>query len=89
MATLSMFYGIIISMFFRDTRQHHLPHVHAKYQNDRAVFSIPDGNIIEGKLKPNQTKLVQAWITIHADELLANWDLAVDGKNVYKIEPLR
>jgi hypothetical protein len=62
MAVISMFYGIIISMFFKDNRRHHLPHIHAKYQNDSAVFSIPEGEIIDGSLKPVQTKLVQAWI---------------------------
>jgi len=29
MPTISMFFGIIIRMFFRDNRQHHLPHIHA------------------------------------------------------------
>jgi hypothetical protein len=89
MATLSMFYGIIISMFFRDNRQHKLPHVHARHQNDNAIFSIPEGEIIEGNMKIPQIRLIQAWITLHADELLANWELAVDGKSIYKIEPLK
>ena len=30
MPTISMFYGILILMFFRDTRQHHRPHIHAR-----------------------------------------------------------
>ena len=89
MATLSMFFGIIVSIFFKDNRQHKLPHIHVKYQDDTAIFSIPDGEIIEGEMKKPQLRLVQAWITLHADELVANWDLAVDGKNVFKIEPLK
>jgi hypothetical protein len=89
MATLSMFYGIIISIFFRDNRQHKLPHIHVRYQDDKAVFSIPDGEIMEGSIKKPQLRLVQAWITLHADELKANWELAIDGKNIYKIEPLK
>ena len=89
MATLSMFYGIIISMYYRDNRQHKLPHIHVRYQNDTAIFSIPDGEIIDGKLKKPQLRLVQAWITLHADELMANWDLAVDGNNIYQIDPLK
>ena len=89
MATLSMFYGIIISIYYRDNRQHKLPHIHARYQDDKAIFSIPDGEIIEGYLKKPQIRLIQAWITLHADELMANWELAVDGKNIYQIEPLK
>ncbi|MDR3236426.1 MAG: DUF4160 domain-containing protein [Prevotellaceae bacterium] len=77
-----------LSMFFRDNRQHKLPHIHVAYQKDAAIFSIPDGEIIEGQMKKPQIRLVQAWITLHTDEL-ADWTLAVDGKNIYKIEPLR
>ena len=89
MATLSMFYGIIISMYYRDNRQHKLPHIHVRYQNDTAIFSIPDGEIIDGKLKKPQMRLVQAWVTLHTDELMANWDLAVEGNNIYQIDPLK
>jgi hypothetical protein len=34
-------------------------------------------------------KLVEAWIEIHKEDLLANWDLAVNGQEVFKIEPLK
>ena len=89
MATLSMFYGIIVSMYYRDNRQHKLPHIHVEYQGESAIFTIPDGELLEGKMKTPQIRLVQAWITLHSDELMANWTLAVDGKNVYKIDPLK
>jgi hypothetical protein len=89
MAVISMFYGLVVSMYFYDNRQHHIPHIHAKYQSDEAVFSIIDGSVLEGDLPSNKRKLVEAWIEIHKDELLADWDLAVDGNNVFKIEPLK
>ena len=34
-------------------------------------------------------KLLQAWIEIHKDELVADWALAVSGELPYKIEPLK
>jgi len=34
-------------------------------------------------------KLVQAWIEIHWDELMADWKLVVLGEPLFKIEPLR
>lgn len=34
-------------------------------------------------------KLVEAWIELHRDELMADWTLAVNGQPVFKIEPLR
>ncbi|MEZ0537140.1 DUF4160 domain-containing protein [Caldicellulosiruptoraceae bacterium PP1] len=89
MAILSMFYGIIISMYYMDNKKHMVPHIHVTYQGIEAVVSIPDGNLLEGSIKPNKMKLVQAWIEIHQDELMANWELAIKGENVYKIEPLR
>jgi len=42
MPTISMFYGIIVRMFFKDNEKHHLPHVHAEYQGQVGVYSIPD-----------------------------------------------
>ena len=84
-----MFYGIIISIYFFDTQKHKLPHIHAKYQDQEAVFSIVNGELLSGVLKINKTKLVQAWIEIHRDELLANWELAVNGREIFKIDPLK
>jgi hypothetical protein len=89
MAIISMFYGLIISMYYLDNKQHHLPHIHVRYQGAEAIFSIPDGEILDGSIQFNKVKLVQAWIEIHSEELLANWDLASHGETVFKIEPLR
>jgi hypothetical protein len=89
MGIISMFYGIIISMYYLDNRQHNLPHIHVKYQDEEAVISIIDGQLLEGTLKINKMKLVQAWIEIHNDELIADWDLAIKGENIFKIDPLK
>jgi len=89
MAVISMFYGIIVSMYYLDNRQHHVPHIHVKYQEQEAVISIPQGELLEGELKPNKMKLLQAWIEIHQEELMADWELAIHGENVFKIEPLK
>ena len=89
MAIISMFYGIIVSMFYFDNRRHNCPHIHVKYQEEEAVLAIPSGTLLEGELRPAKMKLVQAWIEIHQDELMADWDLAVSGENVFKIEPLK
>ncbi|MBN1197706.1 MAG: DUF4160 domain-containing protein [Bacteroidales bacterium] len=89
MAIISMFYGLIISMYYLDNKQHHIPHIHVRYQDKETVFSIPEGNILDGDIQTNKVKLVQAWIEIHQEELLANWALASQGESVFKIEPLR
>ena len=89
MPVVSMFYGIIISLYFFDTDKHHSPHVHVKYQEYSAVLRIPDGAVISGEFPQNKLRLVLAWIEIHHDELIADWELAVKGEQPFKIEPLR
>jgi hypothetical protein len=89
MATISIFYGIIISMMYMDNKQHALPHIHADYQGQSVVLSIPDGEILAGDFPSRKLKLVRAWIEIHHEDLLANWALAVNGKTIFTIDPLR
>lgn len=60
MPILSMFYGIIIRMYYADNKQHHVPHIHAEYGNNKAVFSIEDGRLLAGKFPKNKTRLVLA-----------------------------
>ena len=89
MPVISMFYGIIVLMYYFDNKKHQQPHVHVQYSDEEAVISIPDGNVIEGSIRTAKLKLVQAWIEIHQDELMADWRLAVNGQPVFKIDPLR
>ena len=89
MPTISIFYGIQIMMYFYDNEKHKIPHIHAEYQDFNASFSINDGTILAGKFPNKQTRIIQAWIEIHKDDLLIDWKLAVDGKEPLKIEPLR
>jgi len=89
MPTISMFYGILILMFYRDNSRHHLPHIHARYQGEEAAISIEDGVVLDGKMPPKQLKMVQAWIEIHKEELIVDWELAVNGDQPYRIPPLQ
>ena len=89
MPVISMFYGIIISMYFLDTKQHNFPHIHVSFQESEAVIRIPDGELIDGEIPRSKLKLVEAWVEIHKDELMANWKLASSGENVFKIDPLK
>ncbi len=88
MPVISMFYGIIIRMFYKDNQQHHLPHIHVEYQGKVVVISIEDSEILDGIFPPAKKKLVDAWIEIHRDELLADWVLAVEGSKTFRIKGL-
>jgi hypothetical protein len=89
MPTISMFYGVIVRMYFFDNQQHNSPHIHVHYQDDSAIIELPTGAVIEGKLPKSKQKLVDAWVEIHRDELMADWELALNGEPVFKIDPLK
>ncbi|MFA5878603.1 MAG: DUF4160 domain-containing protein [Candidatus Margulisiibacteriota bacterium] len=83
-----MFYGVLIKMFFRNVEKHHTPHIHTEFQNEVAVYSISEGEVLGGSLPPNKHKIVVAWIEIHKEDLLADWNLAVEGKPLFPIKGL-
>lgn len=89
MPTISMFYGIVVTLYYYDNKQHNLPHIHVRYQGTKAIFSIEKCEMMEGDLPNKQKKLVSAWMEIHHDELVADWELAATGEQPYKIDPLK
>jgi len=84
-----MFYGIVIYLYFFDDARHNIPHIHAKYKGADASFSILDGALLAGEIPQNKARLVQAWIEIHREALMADWELAINGEKPFPIEPLR
>lgn len=88
MPTLSLFFGIIIRMYSEPNGRHKMPHIHAQYQDNDAVFSL-DGELIEGTMPNRQRKLIVAWMEIHHEDLLANWSLLQSGQEFFRIAPLQ
>jgi hypothetical protein len=86
MPRISYFHGIIISMFW-DEGHHGRPHFHAYYGEHEASVDFA-GEIIVGALPRRQLRLVQAWTELHADDLAADWELAVNRKPLNPISPL-
>ena len=85
MPEISRFFGVIIRMFYDE---HNPPHFHVEYQGKKAVFDF-QGNILKGTLKSKTaTKLVREWVDFHALELEEDWELAQEGKQIKKIDPL-
>jgi hypothetical protein len=89
MPTISMFYGILIQMYFYDDKRHKCPHLHAEYGEHQVTIAIEDGTILAGSLPAAKMKLVQAWVEIHKEDLMADWKLAIAGEPVFKIDPLK
>ncbi len=84
MPTISMFYGIIIIMYYDD---HNPPHFHAYYNGNEAIFTI-DGKLFKGNFPSKQLKLVEAWSIIHKEELKANWLLYKNSEKLFDVQPL-
>ena len=75
-------------MYIEVGEQHHLPHFHAYYQGEVAVFGIDPIEIISGTLSRRQQRMVEAWAEVHQDELLADWERLQTGQTSLPIAPL-
>lgn len=85
MPEISRFFGIIIRMYYDD---HNPPHFHVQFHGEKAVFDF-QGNILRGNLmSKTATKLVREWVDLHHVELVEDWRLAQEGKEIKKIDPL-
>ena len=88
MPTISMFYGIIIRMYCAPG-EHNPPHIHAYYQEHKALIDIRTCESTDGNLPKKQLKLVLAWAELHQEELMADWTLAQNGELPFNIDPLK
>ena len=73
MPEISRFYGIVISMFFRQ-KEHPLPHIHATYAEQVASFNIKTGQLTGGYLRPTAKKLVEKWLKKNKKALEEMWE---------------
>ncbi|HYO22315.1 MAG TPA: DUF4160 domain-containing protein [Flavisolibacter sp.] len=86
MPRISSFFGISIWIYWDD---HNPPHFHAKYNDEEILIVINDLTIYAGSLPSRAYGLVMEWASQHQQELKANWELAAEGLQPNKIEPLK
>jgi hypothetical protein len=82
---ISAFYGIIITMYWRD---HPPAHFHAAYGGRIAEIEIATLDVIGGWLPPRALRLVVEWASQHQDELHDNWTRARAHDRLLAIDPL-
>ena len=85
MPTISVFYGIIIKMYFDD---HAPPHFHVEYGEYELVVSISPIRVIRGQAPKRVNSMVLEWAALHQEELLADWKLCKALQTPHPIEPL-
>ena len=85
MPYVSMFFGIIIRMFFSE---HNPPHFHAEYQGTEGKFNF-DGNMLQGNIQSaTALRLIKEWAILRKTELEENWKNISEKTSINKIEPL-
>lgn len=85
MPTISIFYGIIIQMFWDD---HVPPHFHALYAEHEVLINITTLEIIKGSMPRRALSLILEWASEHRVELLEDWALCIQHQVPKKIPPL-
>jgi hypothetical protein len=86
MPYVSMFFGIIIRMFYSE---HNPPHFHAEYQGTEGIFSFK-GEMLLGNIKSKTAlRLIQEWAVLRKKELEENWKNINEKVGINKIEPLQ
>jgi hypothetical protein len=81
---LSRFFGIIITMNYRE---HEPAHFHVWYSGYEITVRIADGNV-NGDMPRRAVALVLEWWNLHRTELAENWQLAKAAQPLNAIDPL-
>lgn len=84
---ISQFYGILIYMYKEIGGHHNEPHIHVKY-NEYEMSITLKGKVIAGELPQKQKKLIEAWLEIHEEDLIAAWYAYNDEGEIIKIKGL-
>lgn len=87
-AVLSLFFGIVIRMK-RNPKSTSQAHIHADFQGTTARITLNPCEITNSNLPTRQERLVLAWVELHQEDLLANWELAQHGQMPILIDGLR
>jgi hypothetical protein len=85
MPKISLFYGILIQMFWKD---HAPPHFHVRYAEFKAQIDIRTLEVISGELPRRALVLVLEWAQEHRAELMEDWNLCSQNHPPKQIVPL-
>lgn len=86
---ISAFYGLVIAFAATKNKRSTEPYVMVVFEGRDAGVSISGNQLIYGYLPDNKLLLANAWIEIHREELLANWQSGRATGDYFKVEPLR
>ena len=85
MPEISRFFGVLITMYYND---HAPPHFHVRYGSQKALVSIGELTVLEGRLSPRVLGLVVEWAALHKTGLEQNWERSRQRLPLEDIAPL-
>lgn len=61
---------------------HNKAHLHAQYQGNEVVISIPEGEIISGSISKKQQKSASEWVITNQQYLIDCWNDFTNGVTI-------
>lgn len=86
MPTIMMHRGFKVFINWDD---HNPPHFHVEYGGEEMLVRIEDAEPMAGDLPAKQKKMILGWAVLRHDELMENWMLAEQKKELFQIDPMR
>lgn len=86
---ISAYHGIVIALCRVKTNTKLPPYIFARCNGSEASFDIEENQIIHGNLPRGKNHLVHAWLEIHREELMANWEIGQQTGEFFRVDPLR
>ena len=78
---LSRINGIYI-IIHPDEQGHNAGHIHARYQDNEVVISIPDGEILGGSIPIKKQREASKWVINHRAFLIKEWNEFTNGVRI-------
>jgi hypothetical protein len=76
---IKRFDGFVITLYYND---HSPPHVHVRGSGLNARITIPSGEVLSGSLTGSRLRMVQGWVRLNEDHLVAAWEEATGGRRI-------
>lgn len=86
---VASFYGVMIGFSIARTRRDVAPFVVAMCDGAEAGFDVATNKLTFGQLPANKQLLVQAWIEIQREALVASWHAGRLTREYLQLDPLR
>ena len=85
MPVISLFFGIVIRMHYRE---HEPRHFHAEHQSQQGKFDFEGNQTVGNITSKNALELIRQWAQLHRAALDANWSKIKAGQPLDRIPPL-